>query len=251
MDKIYNQSKIWTYIILFITGIIAFVMIWNDLSFLLTLIVAVVYSLSSIMLMLYIVIVKENSKVYINSDVKRKVLEVRKNNKIHDKYVLVNVLDMLAPNAVDTNVVKIILSFNEKGKERSRETYYINQSDDNINMMVKEICEYGKAKLYSINEFEDLFKNSTSGYQIVFFNTSMLANLINVSNNYNTYSNCIDLYDYVSKDVKYKQYLNYFGSIYQNNGLVNDKTSIMLECCDNIISGNDIQVKDLLNLEVK
>ena len=91
----------------------------------------------------------ENNKVYITKDVKKIIRRMNRVKPI-DSFVFVNSIDMLCPNAKDTKIVKVIVSSVEKGKVKSKDTYYIDSGDDSMNQMVKDICEYKNNKVYSI-----------------------------------------------------------------------------------------------------
>ena len=88
------------------------------------------------------------------------------------------------------------------------------------------------------------------GKSIVFFNLASLSKIVNESSEYNKYNNCIVVNEVMSSLPKYKQYLNYVEAVYQNNGLVEDKTDVMIDIYLSVLEGKEIIVKDLLGLGV-
>lgn len=252
MDTFYNKVRNLSFISWIIVAFVSCVLIIGEVNFVVTLVVAMLLGLILNFLIMVVMVKLENNKLYINKDVKKKIYGLNICNSLPDSFVLVNAIDMLCPNAKDSCVVKIILTVCEKGKEKSKSTYYIKQDDDSINEMVKEICEYKEnTKLYTIQEFEEELIKTRKDKGLVYFNISTIAKLLNQCSDVSAYDRCLIVGGVVAQSNKYKNYTPYMEVIYQTNGLVEDKTSVMVDFYLSMTKNEDITVKDLLSLGVK
>ena len=250
MSTFYNKMKFLSYLTWIIVAIMVTVLIYSEVNFFVTLVIAIGLGLALNMLVMIVMVRLENNKAYITSDVKKTIRRMNRVKPI-DSFVFVNSIDMLCPNAKDTKIVKVIATVVEKGKEKRKETYYIDSGDDSMNQMVKDICDYKNAKVYSVSEFEKELEELRKGKNIVYFNVVALAKVIHEFGYKSVYDNFVLVNEVCAASIKYKNYIPYTESIYQTNGLVADKTTVMIDFYLNVINQHDIVVKDLLSLGVK
>ena len=250
MGTFYNKVKYFSYLIWVIVASFVGVLVYKEVNFVLTLIIAIALGLLLNFGLMLVMVKIENNKVFINKDVK---YTVRKMNRVKplDSFIFVNPLDMLCSNAKDSKIVKVIIFVVEKGKEKSKHTYYIDCGDDSMNQMVNDICDYKNAKLYSIKEFEDELKVLRKGKNIVYFNVASLVKLIHEFGYKEVYDNCVVVGEVSATSPMYKKYVPYMESMYSVNGLVDDKTGLMVEYYLDVLSNKEIVVKDLLSLGEK
>ena len=155
MEKFYKRVK---YCTIAIWGLVAMVVLgltFTDISMFFVTVVAILLGLILTLLVTLVLVKLENNKLYVNKETKKKVLGLNRSVDYSSNFTFVNVLDMLCNDATNTKIVKLIVSNYENGKEKSRDTYYVDQSDDRMNEMVNAICDYKKAKLYSFEEVEN------------------------------------------------------------------------------------------------
>lgn len=250
MSTFYNKVKYLSYLTWVVVAIFVGVLVYKEVNFALTLIIAILLGLFLNFLVMIVLVRIENSKVFITKDVKRAVRGMNRVKPV-DSFVFVNPLDMLCSNAKDSKIVKVIVSVVEKGKEKSKHTYYIDSGDDSMNEMVNSICNYKNAKLYSVKEFESELKLLKKGKNIAYFNVASLSKLIHDFGYKAVYDNCVVFGEVYATSSKYKQYVPYMEGIYSMNGLVSDKTDMMIGCYLDVINDREIIVKDLLSLGEK
>jgi len=252
MDTFYNKVRNLSYVSWVIVALFSGVLIYNDVNIVVTVLLAVLLGLLLNFLIMVFMVRGENNKLYINKEIKDKIHKLQVCETLPDSFVFVNAIDMLCPNAIDVKVVKVVLTVCEKGKEKSKETYYIKQDDDSMNEMVKAICEYkDNTKIYTMKEFEDELIKVRKDKYLVYFNISTIAKLLNQCNDASVYDRCVIVGAAVAQSEKYRNYNSYMEVIYQTNGMVEDKTSVMLDFYLSMVRNEDIVVKDLLSLGVK
>ena len=148
MGTFYNKVKYLSYLTWVVVALVVGIMVYSDVNFILTLVIAMVLGIALNMLVMIVMVKLENNKVFINRDIKSTLAKMNRVKAV-DSFVFINSIDMLCSNAKDSKIVKIIASVVEKGKEKSRHTYYIDTNDDSMNDMVNSICDYKKTKLYT------------------------------------------------------------------------------------------------------
>ena len=250
MSTFYNKVTYLSYLTCVSVAIVVGVILYSEIKFALTLIIAMVLGIALNMLVMFVMVKLENNKAFINRDVKYTVLKMNRVKPV-DSFVFINSIDMLCSNSTDSRIVKVIASVVEKVKEKNRYTYYIDTGDDSMNVMVDSVCNYKNAKLYSVKEFEDELKVLRKGKSIVYFNVVALSKLIHEFGFKDVYDNCVVIGEVCASLSRYKQFVPYMETMYQLNGLVEDKTSIMLEFYLDVINNREIVVKDLLSLGAK
>lgn len=252
MDTFYNKVRNLSFISWIIVAIVSCVLVMVNVNIVVTMFAAIFLGLLLNFLIMVFMVKKENNKLYINKDIKKKIYELNICDTMPDSFVLVNAIDMLCPNAKDSCIVKVILTVCEKGKEKSKSVYYINQDDDSINEMVKDICEYkDNTKIYTQKEFEEELVKVRKDKPLVYFNVSTIAKLFNQCVDPTVFDKCLIVGGVVAQSSKYRNYTPYMEVIYQTNGLVEDKTSVMVDFYLSMLRNEDIVIKDLLSLGVK